>query len=138
DLGLTALSASDGVHVIVRSLATAAPVAEARLRLVAANNEVLGEAVTDADGYARFDPGLARGSGGMAPRLVDAENGEDYAFLDLGRSAFDLSDRGVDGRAAPGPLDVFMTSERGVYRPGENVFLTALVRDARASAVSNL
>ena len=29
---------------------------------------------TDADGYARFDPGLARGTGGMAPQLVDARD----------------------------------------------------------------
>ena len=59
DLGLTALSGNDGVHAIVRSLSTAAPVAGAKLRLVAVNNEVLGEAVTDAEGYGTFEPGLA-------------------------------------------------------------------------------
>src|SRR5262249_18337580 len=51
---------------------------------------------------------------------------------------FDLSDRGVDGRTAPGPLDVYVTPERGIYRPGETIHLTALVRDARAVAVSDL
>ena len=62
----------------------------------------------------------------------------DYAFLDLTRSAFDLSDRGVEGRPAPGPLDVFITPERGIYRPGETMHLTALVRDPRADAVGDL
>ena len=62
----------------------------------------------------------------------------DYAFLDATKPAFDLSDRGVTGRPASGPLDLFATSERGVYRPGETVFLTALLRDGRAVAVDGL
>lgn len=139
DLGLTALSGSDGIHAIVRSLSTAEPVAGATIRLVAVNNDVLGEAVTDANGYVRFDPGLARGAGGAAPQMIDATAGAgDYAFIDLTRAAFDLADRGVEGRPAPGPLDVFITPERGIYRPGETVHLTALVRDARADAVGDL
>ena len=138
DLGLTALSGHDGIHAIVRSLGTAKPVAGVKLRLVAVNNDILGEAVTDDAGYARFEPGLARGTGGVAPQLVVAETDSDYAFLDLTRAAFDLTDRGVAGRAAPQTLDAFLTPERGIYRPGELVHLTALVRDARADAVTDL
>src|SRR5690606_17203536 len=70
--------------------------------------------------------------------LLVAETERDYAFLDLSKPAFDLTDRGVEGRPSPGPLDLFMTTERGVYRPGEVVHLTALLRDARAEAVENL
>ena len=138
DLGLTALSGHDGVHAIVRSLATAKPVAGVKVRLVAVNNEILGEGVTDDAGYAHFEPGLARGTGGMAPQLVVAETGSDYAFIDLTRAAFDLTDRGVEGRPAPDALDTFLTPERGIYRPGETVHLTALVRDPRAVAVTGL
>ncbi|WP_421726615.1 alpha-2-macroglobulin family protein [Bauldia sp.] len=139
DLGLTTLTGSDGVHVFVRSLSTAEPVTDATLRLVATNNDILGEAVTNDTGYAVFAPGLARGTGGATPQMVDVSTAAgDYAFLDLARAAFDLSDRGVEGRPAPGPLDVFITTERGIYRPGETVHLTALVRDAQAIAVPGL
>ncbi|WP_449394733.1 alpha-2-macroglobulin family protein [Devosia riboflavina] len=138
DLGVTTIAGDDGVHAFVRSLATAQPVAGADVRLVAVNNEILGEATTDADGRAVFAPGLARGTGGRAPQLLVAETEGDYAFLDLSKPAFDLTDRGVEGRPSPGPLDLFMTTERGVYRPGEVVHLTALLRDARAEAVENL
>ena len=62
----------------------------------------------------------------------------DYAFLDVSKPAFDLTDRGVEGRPSPGPLDLFATTERGVYRPGETVFLTALLRDTHAKAVADL
>src|SRR5690606_1203605 len=113
--------------------------AGATVRLVAVNNEILGEAKSDMDGRAVFAPGLARGEGGRAPQLLVAETADgDYAFLDLSRPAFDLTDRGVEGRQSPGPLDVFATTERGVYRPGETVYLTALLRDERAAAVTGL
>ncbi len=138
DLGLTALSGNDGIHTMVRSLASAQPVAGVKLRLIAVNNEVLGETTTAADGTATFEPGLARGTGGLSPQLVVAETGQDYAFIDLTRAAFDLTDRGVGGRASPEKLDVFLTPERGIYRPGETVHLTALVRDDRANAVDDL
>ena len=50
----------------------------------------------------------------------------------------DLTDRGVEGREPPKPLDVFLTTERGIYRVGETVYATALVRDATAMAASGV
>jgi uncharacterized protein YfaS (alpha-2-macroglobulin family) len=139
DLGLTTLSGDDGLHVLVRSLASAEPLAGVNLRLLALNQQVLGEARTDARGYARFDPGLVRGTGGQRAMLLTAENDAgDYGLLDLRTSPFDLSDRGVSGRAAPKPVDVFLTTDRPVYRPGETVVLTALARDPQARALADL
>jgi uncharacterized protein YfaS (alpha-2-macroglobulin family) len=129
DLGLTAINGDDGVHGFVRSLATAEAVANVKVRLIARNNEVLGTAKTDARGYVRFDSGLARGEGGQAPAVLAAETDVgDYAFLDMTAAAFDLTDRGVKGRGDPGPVDGFAYPDRGVYRPGETVHLTTLVR----------
>ena len=54
------------------------------------------------------------------------------------RAGFDLSDRGVTGRAAPGALDVYAWTERGIYRAGETVHVAALARDGAANAVENL
>jgi hypothetical protein len=138
DLGLTSFSSPEGVHVLVRSLADASPLRNVEVQLLARNNEILGTATTDANGQARFDAGLARGKGGLAPGLVTAKAGEDYSFLDLKQSAFDLTDRGVKGRVAPEGLDAFLYAERGVYRSGETAFLTALARDAKGVAVTGL
>ncbi len=135
DLGLTAVSANDGVHVFVRSLASAMPLKAAEVRLVARNNEILAAKSTDDAGYARFDPGLSRGVGGLAPGLVVAEDGKgDYGFIDLEQSAFDLTDRGMKGRPAAKALDALVFTERGVYRSGETVFITALLRDGAGKA----
>jgi uncharacterized protein YfaS (alpha-2-macroglobulin family) len=136
DFGLTAFSGTDGVHVLVKSLASAGPLSGVELRLIAKNNEVLDTKVTDANGYAAFGAGLSRGSGGMAPSMVVASDGKgDYGFLDLQLTAFDLTDRGVKGRLVQTALDAFLFTERGVYRSGETVFLTALLRDAKGAVV---
>ena len=137
DLGLTAINGDDGMHAFVRSLAAATPMVNANVRLIARNNEILAAAKTDSRGYVRFNPGLKAGEGGLAPAVLVAETSEgDYAFLDLATGAFDLTDRGVKGRSPPGPIDAFAYTDRGVYRPGEEVHLTTLVRDRAGKAAS--
>jgi uncharacterized protein YfaS (alpha-2-macroglobulin family) len=138
DIGLATLSGDDGLHVFTRALASAAPTEGVKLRLLAANNQVLAEATTDARGYARFAAGLLRGKGGNEAALLTAATDGDFAFLHLTAPAFDLTDRGVDGRPAPKPIDVFLSTERGVYRPGETIHATVLARDARAHALPDV
>ena len=138
DLGLTAFSGNDGVNVFVHSLATTETKAGVEVRLVARNNEVLATRTSDAAGFVRFEAGLARGEGGLAPAMIVAAEQTDYAFLNLKGPAFDLSDRGVAGRAMPAGLDAFVYAERGVYRSGETVHLTALLRDANSVAAAGV
>jgi uncharacterized protein YfaS (alpha-2-macroglobulin family) len=138
DLGLTAYTTHDGVDIFVHSLATADPRGSVEVRLMARNNEQLAVRQTDRNGFIHFEAGLARGEGGLAPAAIVAAEKNDYAFLSLKSPAFDLSDRGVAGRAIPAGLDAFVYTERGVYRTGESVAITALLRDARGAAVLNV
>ena len=134
DLGLTAFSGQDGIDVFVHSLASAQARGYVSVRLIARNNEVLATKNTDRNGFVHFDAGLARGEGGSSPAAIVASDRTDYAFLSLKSPAFDFSDRGVAGRQVPAGLDAFVYTERGVYRGGESVAVTALLRDARGSA----
>ncbi|HHK74683.1 MAG TPA: alpha-2-macroglobulin family protein, partial [Rhizobiales bacterium] len=139
DIGLTSFSGADGLHVFTRSLSTAQTLPHVKLRLVARNNTVLATAQSDEQGYARFAPGLIRGEGGNAPKILIAEGEKgDTVLIDLAKSAFDLSDRGVSGRAAPPPMDAYLYTERGIYRPGSAVHAVTLLRDPEARAISNI
>jgi hypothetical protein len=137
DLGLTAYSGHDGIDVFIHSLASAEPRGQVEVRLIARNNEVLAVKPTDKDGFAHFEAGLARGEGGLAPAAIVVADKADYAFLSLKSPPFDLSDRGVAGRQTPAGLDAFVYTERGVYRSGETVHVTALLRDARGIAAAS-
>ncbi|MEX0317764.1 MAG: alpha-2-macroglobulin family protein [Ruegeria sp.] len=139
DLGISSMSGTDGLHVTIRGLGDAAPREGVDVTLISRANAVIAQATTNADGLARFDPGLTRGRGAAAPAMILAKTGdEDFSFLSLTDPAFDLSDRGVEGRAPAGPVDVFLTTDRGAYRAGETIHATALSRDGEAQAVEGL
>lgn len=139
NLGLSTMSGVDGLHVTVRRLDTAAPAQGTTVTLISRANAVLGTARTDADGFARFAPGLTRGTGAAAPALVMAADAEaDAAFLSLTDPAFDLSDRGVEGHPPSPPIDTFLTTDRGAYRAGETIFATVLTRDATGRALADV
>lgn len=138
DLGLTSMAGADGINVFARSFTTAQPLAGVDVRLIARNNAELGRGTTDPQGQALFPAGLVRGSGGNAPVAVMAYGADgDFAMQDLTATAFDLSDRGVGGRVPPGPMDAFLYTDRGVYRPGETVNLAGLLRNEATDAVGN-
>ncbi|NKM69799.1 alpha-2-macroglobulin family protein [Rhizobium laguerreae] len=139
DIGVTTYAGTDGLNVFTRSLASAKPISGVELQLLAKNNEVLGTATTDENGRATFTAGLIRGTAALTPAVIAARNGtSDYVFLDMTRAGFDLSDRGVTGRAAPGAIDVLTFTERGIYRAGETVHAQALARDTDGNAIENL
>ncbi len=139
DLGMSAYSGNDGIHAFVNSLATAEPKSSLEVRLLSRSNEVLATKKTDSSGRVSFEANLTRGEGGSAPALLVASEAKgDYAFLSLKSAAFDLSDRGVAGRRVPAGLDAFVYTERGVYRSGESVHFTALLRDAQGVAATGV
>ena len=139
NLGVATAMGDTGLDVTVRSLSTADPLAGVTLELVARNDSLLGTLVTDDQGHARFDPGMVRGTGGNRPKLLTATDSQgDYVYVDLAAAPIDLSDRGVSGRAAPGPLDAYLYTERGIYRPGETAHITALLRDSDGEAAADV
>ncbi len=135
DLALTSYRGKEGLTVSVRSIENARLQPGIRLDLIALNNDKLSELVTDARGRAFFPKALLDGDIAAAPKMVMAydEHG-DYAILDLARSPLDLTSLDVTGRDASGLMDIYAFTERGVYRPGQTVHMTALVRNSQAQS----
>ncbi|WP_300395659.1 alpha-2-macroglobulin [Henriciella sp.] len=138
DLALTAYRGENGLDVTLRSLQDGEVLPNTRVQLIAFNNEVLGSAETSDSGRVRFDAPLLNGKGNMAPRMVMAFGAKgDLAVLDLTRAPIDLSEQNTGGRRTPGVVDGYVYAERGIYRPGETVHLTALMRDRAGEAIEN-
>lgn len=135
DMALTSYRGSDAMHVNVRSLKTAELVNNVRLDLIARNNDLLGQVETGSDGRAKFPAALFDGQGNDSPKMILAYGpNDDFAMLDLARSPLDMTAYDVEGRIAQGPIDIFAYTERGVYRPGEIVYLTSLLRGGDGTA----
>ena len=138
DLALTSYHGSDGLYLSVRSIKNAQLKPGVRLDLIASNNEKLSEVTTDREGRAIFEQSLLAGTGPAEPRMIMAYGADgDYAVLDLSRAPLDLSTLDVQGRDVAGEFDLYSFTDRGIYRPGETVQLTTLLRDSHAVAVED-
>ena len=125
DLGLAARVSETAVLVWVNSLREAAPVAGVEVTLYGANNQEIGRGRTDERGLVQ----IARAANDE-PFVVTAQNEGDLSYLDLARTEV-TQGRNLDGAPylAPEEVEAAVFTERGVYRPGETVFMQALVRD---------
>lgn len=122
DLGLHARAYKDTLFVHVASLQTGASVSGVELKVLDAKGEPVLKGETDGNGNAllryRIDAG----------HLLIAQRGRDVSMLPFNQPALDLSEFAVSGREQAW-FDVFAWSGRDLYRPGETVRVSALLRD---------
>ncbi|GAB5390045.1 MAG: alpha-2-macroglobulin family protein [Alphaproteobacteria bacterium] len=137
DIGLTAIKGEDGLNILARSLETGGTRPRLSVELRGQNDKVLGTATTDIHGRAKFAPELLTGKGGNRPRSIHARQGSDFAILDIDTSAIDLTRLGVEGGDPVKDLDLHLFAERGIWRAGETVYLTGLLRNRTGAALSD-
>jgi uncharacterized protein YfaS (alpha-2-macroglobulin family) len=137
DMGLVVKRAVDGAQdVFVQSLADGTPVAGASVDIIGRNGLPVLTETTDADGHVRF-PELRSFKHERQPVLYVAKRGGDSSFIPLsegwdarGRaldlSRFDIG--GVESNADRAALSAYVFSDRGIYRPGEEIRAAAIVR----------
>jgi uncharacterized protein YfaS (alpha-2-macroglobulin family) len=133
DLGLLAKQSLDGPQdVFVQSLHTGKPLADTQVEILGRNGQVVLSATTTADGHVHF-PDLRSFKHEHQPLLFLARRGGDTSFLPiadrdrkLDLSRFDVG--GVDNRVDADALSAYLFSDRGLYRPGEELRVGAIVR----------
>ncbi|MDL2272414.1 hypothetical protein LJC23_05215, partial [Desulfovibrio sp. OttesenSCG-928-I05] len=152
DIGLMARTMSRSITVWANSIATTAPLRDARVRVYAANNILLAEGRTDKDGLwthsrdedwdSRLRPAIIvvstnADNPGVAKGTETAPGAEikDISFLklDADLSADDAFDTGGRQYLSQG-YEAFCFTPRGVFRPGETVNFKVMVRDAMLNA----
>jgi alpha-2-macroglobulin len=129
NLGLMVKQSSDELMVFASHLETTQPVAGALITLVSTNNQVIATQNTDPDGVARF-PGFRDLRKDFTLKLVTAEADNDFNFLHLPDYRVETSRFDVSGkRDVAHSFDVFLYGDRNIYRPGELVYLSGIVRN---------
>ncbi|WP_025886269.1 alpha-2-macroglobulin family protein [Asaia prunellae] len=139
DTALTTMRGADGLHVFARAFSTALPLKGVTIRLVSQGGDDLGRAVSDNEGQVVFPVALTRGKGVNQPvSLIATSPNGDFSTVSLTQAWFDFSDRGAEGHPAPGPQQTVIVTDRGIYRPGETVNATFLLRNPQGKALDTL
>lgn len=123
-LGIMAKRGSDNrYHICVTDLATAKPIDGCLLSLYNYQNQKIDSAETNREGFATSQPN------GKA-FIVMAQKGNDRAWLKLADgNALSLSNFNVSGQQIQMGVKGFIYGERGVWRPGDKIYLSLILED---------
>lgn len=120
--------------VFVQRFSTGAPVGGARVAVVGVNGQTIMSRTTDLTGRAEF-PNLADFKNEKDPMVYTIESGADLSFMPYKKGAdeqdtsrFEVG--GVANAASQGELKAYLFSDRGIYRPGDEVRIGLMVKAA--------
>lgn len=124
DLGIVAKAGTDqGMLFAVTDLRTTRPLPEVTLELYNYQNQLITTLTTDRDGLARVKPE-------HKPFLLIAKQDQQRGYLRLDDgSALSLSRFDVSGNVVQRGLKGFLYGERGVWRPGDSLFVVFMLED---------
>lgn len=122
DIGLHARAYKDKLFVHTASLQSGEPIKNVELRILDAKGELFLKGATDGNGNALLNYTLDAG------HVLTARSKTDVSLLPFNQPALDLSEFAVAGRQSAW-FDVFAWAGRDLYRPGETMRVSAILRD---------
>lgn len=129
DIGMIAKEGKDKILVFTNSIKTAAALPGVTVQAYGANNQLLGVGSTNADGVAEI-AFTRKEFAGFRPAMLIARSADDFNYLPFGTTRINTSRFDVGGKHAnPSGLDAFVYPERDIYRPGEKVNFSVILRD---------
>jgi uncharacterized protein YfaS (alpha-2-macroglobulin family) len=136
DLGLIAKEGRDKIYVFTNSIKSADPLNGVNVSVYSVNNQLLGTAATDKDGMATINYSnkvpIDIGISGFKPAMIIAKTADDFNYLPFNNTKVNTSRFDVGGkRNNASGFDAFVYAERDVYRPGEKINFSVILRDAQ-------
>jgi len=124
DLGLLAKRGDDGVTTaFVTDIKTTQPMSGVEVALYDYQQQLIGTAATGSDGKVLIKTK-------ETPFALIAKSGSQRGYLKLGDGdALSLSNFDVSGEVVQKGLKGFLYGERGVWRPGDSLFLSFILED---------
>ena len=124
DLGLIAKKGNNGsITVFIADILTAKPMNNVEVEIYDYPRQILGKAVTDGNGkvtFPKFDK----------PFVVVAKKDKQRGYLKLtDGTSLSLSAFEVSGTSVVNGLKGFIYGERGVWRPGDSLYLTFILEE---------
>src|SRR6476661_8805998 len=132
DIGILTKKNTDGSSdVFLMSIKNGQPINGATVDILGKNGVPIQTAKTAADGHCAF-PSVEKSEREKTPVAYVARNGDDIAFMPFAREdrILNFSRFEIEGaeNIAPEGLDAFVFTERGVYRPGDEIHIGLVVK----------
>jgi uncharacterized protein YfaS (alpha-2-macroglobulin family) len=132
DIGILTKKNTDGSSdVFLMSIKNGQPLNGATVEILGKNGVPIQTATTAADGHCTF-PSVEKSEREKTPVAFVARNGDDIAFMPFAREdrVLNFSRFEIEGaeNIAPEGLDAFVFTERGVYRPGDEIHIGLVVK----------
>src|SRR6478735_6085007 len=141
NIGLTAKYAGNkNLFVAVNDIISTNPIKDVELQVLNYQQQIIAKATTNSDGIAMIDlTNQLRTSklsptggvgGGSKPYLLIAKQGSQFGYLKLDDgSSLPLSRFDVSGDEVKNGIKGYIFGERGVWRPGDSLFLSCIIND---------
>ena len=124
NIGLIASQGEEStLHVVTTDIRTGQPLGGARVRAFDFQNRPLAEGKTDGSGFVTLKPP-------RRPFYISAQSGQDIGYLRINKdAALAMSHFDVGGETVVKGVKGAIYGERGVWRPGDTLFLTFVLFD---------
>ena len=123
NIGLSVKKAKNGAYyVFANNLMTSGSISNVNVSIYSYAKQLLGKKKTDDKGLAIFDLDEKK------PYFVVAHTGDDFTYLPLsGEMALSVSEFDVGGTKRNKDINGFIYGERGVWRPGDSIFISFIL-----------
>lgn len=129
DIGLIAKEGREKIVVFANSIKTASALDGVNIVAYGANNQVLGIGSTNSEGVAEIAYSRKEFAG-FRPAMIVAKNSDDFNYLPFNTTKVNTSRFEVGGKHINNTgLDAYVYPERDIYRPGERINFSVIVRD---------
>lgn len=129
DISIIATS-EEKLRIKILDILTNRPLEEVEVELISKNNQIIEKGITDKEGNINFE-------NKSTPFYIVAKKGDRFGFLKLESP---LSSDGLDVTGIYPKNDgvkAFIYTERDIYRPGDDIYLSIIVRDSKNEITEN-
>ncbi|RLD68817.1 MAG: alpha-2-macroglobulin family protein, partial [Bacteroidetes bacterium] len=129
DIGLIVKQGKENIMIFANSIKSAKPLSNVIIGVTGKNNQSLGTVTTNSDGFATFNMKEFPVTG-FEPAMITAKLDNDFNFLPYNKTRVGTSRFEIGGRSDNlAGYDAFIYGDRDIYRPGETVHISTIIRD---------
>lgn len=130
NIGVIAQKEKESINIIAMDILKNSPIKDATVKLISFNNQVTQEGKTDDNGEVKF-----KNNKDIMYALIESK--DEKSILKFNDSKLSYDGFEVEGSFNTGEIKSFIYTDRGVYRPGDTINVSMIVRNKKEKFPDN-